>query len=45
MTMEIVAILQSSQHSSLCKISSEIDYPLIILTEMVAEILTVAANC
>ena len=50
MTMEIVAILQSSQHSSLCKISSEIeksswDYPLIILTEMVTEILTVAANC
>ena len=38
MTMGILAILQSSEHRSLCKISSEIqkssgDYYLIILTK------------
>ena len=42
MTMEILAILQSSQHSRLCKISNEIeksswDYYLNILTETLTE--------
>ena len=49
MTMEILAILQSSQHSRLCKISNEIeksswDYWLVILTETLTEILTEAVS-
>ena len=47
--MGIQAISQISQHSSLCKISSEIektslDYCLIILTQTLTEILTEAAS-
>ena len=47
--MGIQAISQSSQHSSLCKISSEIqktslDYCLIILIETLSDILTEAAS-
>ena len=50
MTMGILAILQRPQHSRLCKISSEIekssgDYHLIILSEILTEVLTEAANC
>ena len=49
MTMGILAILQSSLHSSLCKISNEIekisrDYYLIILAKSVGEILREAAS-
>ena len=49
MTMGIQAISQISQHSSLCKISSEIektslDYYLTVLTETLTEILTEAAS-
>ena len=47
--MGILAILQSSLHSSLCKIGNEIeksscDYYLILLKKSVTEILTEAAS-